>query len=482
MITGGVGTTSWAPLGVRYGAKIGTHGHARAYATGFQRDGQAATGYDGWHMAQSGARADWALPGGRAVTVQGDAYRIGLGQQYTAVSFAPPASTLVERDAGIYGGNVLGRWSAPVGAAGRLQVQSYYDRTRRDERPVAETRDTFDLDVQHTRRWARHTVTAGAGYRVTRGQITAASPAHFAPAQRTDSLFSLLAQDEMVLVPERVRVSVGAKAEHNAISGVEVQPSARVLWTPHGAHRVMASVTRAVRAPSRVESDFSTATLLNPAVPSFARLRPNPDFVPEKLVAYEAGYRVQAGARAYLTVNAFVTQLDDVLSTEVLPAVVEPATPSPRVILPVQFGNGLHGNSHGVELTGDVRPASWLRTTASYSLLRVQLTPDRGSRDLMQERRGEGLSPRHKALAAVSIDLPRGFQGDVMWRYVSALPFSAISSYGTTNVRVARRLRHVELALVGQDLHRARHVEWAAATGANVPVVRRGYVSLTVRP
>ena len=211
-----------------------------------------------------------------------------------------------------------------------------------------------------------------------------------------------------------------------------MQPSARLLWTPSAAQTVVLSATRAVRTPSRVERDYTTGSLLNAAVPMFARLEPNPAFETEHLRGYEASYRVRPASQIFLTAGAFFNHHQDVLSTAVGTPFAETSVGPPRLIVPVQFGNDLHGNSHGVEVTADMRPTRWWRWTASYSGLRVQLTRDPGGIDGSQENRGEGGSPNHQAQVHSSVDLPGNVEMDWHFRYVSRLRAFAVPAYATS--------------------------------------------------
>jgi len=467
------------PLGVRYGWQAGSRGHARVYFRGTDRDSQARAGDDPWRLAQGGFRGDWTLAGQRRLTVQGDAYAAALGQQYPVFTDAFPYSRMAQRTAPLSGGNVLARVSGPW-REGRFQLQSYLDRTVRIERPVGERRHTFDVDFQVQRRaWSRHDLVAGAGFRVTSGAITATAPSAFVPRVRTDRLYSALVQDDVALMP-RLRVVGGVKVEHNAYSGIVVQPSGRFTWTMDGAQTLVGSVTRAQRIPSRVETDYTTASVSNPALPSFVRLLPNPDFQPESLVAYEAGYRVRAAGTAFLTASLFYNDLDRILSTELKPAFVEVEPAPARLILPVTFANGLQGQSHGVEVTGDVRPARWWRFTGNYSHLRIALSRKAGSTDVSQERRNEGLSPRHQVQLTSSFDLPREVSLDWFVRYASALRVGPVPAYATSNLRVTwSPTPGLEVAVVGLNLHDARHTEWNA--GSAVPLRRSGYVNVTWR-
>jgi iron complex outermembrane receptor protein len=473
LVAGTVGSELRGPVSVRYGKGTGTT-HFRMYGKAFDRDGFSSDEFDAWQMGQAGFRADWSLASSRTLMVQANAYRTELGQRVNTPLVTSPFNQVTIRDAGLSGLNALARFSAPAGG-GEYQFQTYYDRTSRDERPVAETRDTLDFDFQHRRRFARrHQLVWGAGYRVSSGRITSTLPTQFFPDDRTDNLFTAFAQDDFALMPDRLRLVFGTKVEHNAYSGFEIQPAARVMWTINSTHALFGSVTRAVRTPSRVETDYTTTSLSNPAVPTFVRLLPNPEFVPEELTAYEAGYRIRPLASLYVTASGFFNHHQDTLSTEVLTPFVETTPPPPRVILPVMFRNGLHGNSHGVEVTGDYRPVSWWRWTGNYSLVRIQMTRDPGSTDV-QELRYERQTPQHQVYLQSSLELPKGFLLDWMFRYASELP---VPAYGTSDVRVAWAPNaRLEIAFVGKNLHEPSHLEWAGGQ----PIPRSAYMTVTWR-
>jgi iron complex outermembrane receptor protein len=373
----------------------------------------------------------------------------------------------------------MARWNLPVGATNSLQVQTFYEHTDRDEVPVAETRDTFDADVQFAvGRWASHHLLWGGAYRTSSGRIDAVLPTQFFPPDLVDNVYSAFVQDEITVAPDRLRLSAGVKVEHNDYSGVETQPSVRLLWTPHADHGVFWSITRAVRTPSRVETDYQTTALVSPSPPTFVRLLPNPDFQPEELIAHEAGYRVRPAENAYFTVSGFYNQVDNILSTEGQPPFVEENPPPSHVVIPLTFGNGLRGHTYGVELTADVRATSWWRWTGNYSYLRIDLERKPGSNDLSQVRRNEGLSPRHQAQMQASIDLASQWTLDWMLRYVSRLAEGPVPAYATSNVRIGWQVDpQLEIALVGRNLHQAHHLEWSGSP--NIDVQRSAHLQVT---
>jgi iron complex outermembrane recepter protein len=485
LVSAGGGSIDRGFFGVRHGGAAGQDWHYRVYGKAFDRGSQHHANdldYDGLRMAQGGFRADWTPSNGRTATVQADLYSGTLGTRSTLTSYSTPFTEVSNIRAPLSGGNVLARWGSQPEGSGGFQVQAFYARTNRDE-AIQEHRDTFDVDFQQTLRPSpRHHVIWGLGYRITSGDITTtASTTQFYPPSRTDMLYSGFVQDEIQLMPDQLHLTLGSKIEHNDYTGAEVQPSTRLAWTPNGAHTVWGAITRAVRTPSRVETDYETASLLNPSIPLFVRLDPNPGFVSEKLFAYEAGYRVRPLDPLHVSLAAFYNVHRDVLSTEIFPPVADPVDDPVRVVIPVTFGNGLEGNSYGAEVSADARPLTWWRLTGSYSYLRIQLSKKPGSLDGPQVARNEGLSPRHQALLESSLDLAGGWSLDVFMRAISKLEFGPIPGYATTNVRLAWQVTpRLELAVVGQDLNQSHHVEWASGFG-NVGIRRSGYVQVVWR-
>jgi len=484
LVQAGGGSEDRAFGTVRYG---GTHGNAsyRLYFKALDRGPEFhadGADYDSWHAGQGGFRADWSLAQSRQLTVQGDVYDARLGGRTVLTSFTPPFSQTLNVKAPISGGNVLSRLSGKSGSRGDYQVQVYYDRTNRDEQPVGESRDTADVDFQETLRWTRQTVTVGA-YRITSGRITAIAPSEFDPSTRTDHLYTAFAQDEIVLSPNRWRLTVGSKLEHNDYSGFEAQPSVRLLWSANESQSAWGAVTRAVRTPSRVETDYTTAALAGTTpIPTFVRLEPNPDFTSEDLVATELGYRVHPHQRVFVTASGFYNDFTNTLSTELLKAFVEVTPPPVRLILPVTFANGLHGNSYGGELTSDVRPYPWWRLTGNYSYVKVVMSKNPGGNDVSQEQTYEGRIPHHQVQASSSIDMGR-WSIDYQFRHISPLASVKVPGYSASTLRAGWRPDpRLELAVVAQDLFDDHHLEWpSGGAGGNIEIQRSIYASVTWR-
>src|SRR5947207_618125 len=238
--------------------------------------------------------------------------------------------------AGLSGGNVLGRWTHETPGGASMNLQVYYDHTHLSQPfpaspaappffsgfPAASLQDdldTYDLDFQYHFSWsARHKVAWGLGYRATRESDEDLSIVRFTPAVLNQSLYSGFAQDETSLA-RRLYLTVGSKLEHNDYTGFEFEPSARLQWNPQSTHLLWGAISRAVRTPSRYDRDLTVPSGLINAPPPFqfptTDLRGAPDFISEKLLAYEVGYRAELGPKLSTSVSAFYNRYHGLLST-----------------------------------------------------------------------------------------------------------------------------------------------------------------------
>jgi iron complex outermembrane recepter protein len=482
LLVGGGGSEEQGFGGVRYGGKIGADLFYRIYGKAFNRDAafhSDASDFDDWRMGQAGFRLDWVGHHSDSLTFQGDVYTGETGQRTVVTTFAPPFRSTVEADTDLDGGNLLGRWQHVFSATSDLSVQLYYDYTYRREPTFRESRNTFDLDVQHhfhlSWPWPQE-IRVGFGYRLTSDDIATDPTLIFMPHRRTDQLFSAFVQDEIKIVGERLHLIIGSKFEHNDYSGFEIQPSLRLVWTLAPRHTLWGAVTRAVRTPSRIEHDLDLNALLEPQIPTFARVIGSAAFDSEKLLAYELGYRVQPIPRLFLDVAGFYNRYNDLLSLEPGTPFTE-ATPTPaHVVVPFLFRNGIHGESYGVELAADWQPFDWWRVSGIYSYLQLNLMRDQGSLDTLTIPSTEGTSPTHQFSLRSFISLPGNVDFDLVWRYVDRLPSQDISSYFTLDAHLGwRPLPSLTVAVVGQNLLTDHHAEFAGQSSGSTEVERSVY-------
>jgi iron complex outermembrane recepter protein len=464
LVTGGGGTEERGFGGVRYGGKLSENAGYRFYAKYFKRDdlvrrdgGDAA---DQWQMGQGGFRIDWHASDKDLLTFQGDLYGGKVGGQ-TVSSATPPF--LETGDASVGGGNVLSRWTHHFSEVSDLQLQVYYDRTeRRIPDFFSETRDTFDVDGQHRFPWGqRHDIIWGFGYRYTQDKVDGSFSVSVEPDRRGTHLLSLFVQDDITLIPDRLRMTLGSKFEHNDFSGFEIQPNVRLSWMPSAQHTVWAAVSRAVRTPTRLEHDMRLTAVLIPSIPPvIATVFGDRDFVSEELLAYELGYRLQPHPRLSLDIAAFYNVYDNLLSLE------GPGPPqlSPSgVVLPFVQANNFQGETYGIEVLANYRLTNWWRWQVGYSFLQAHLRPKRGSVDMISEAVAEGSSPHHKVFWRSLMNLPANVELDTALRFVDDLPSQNVRSYVALDVRLGwRPTKNLELSVIGQNLLDDRHLEFSS--------------------
>jgi iron complex outermembrane receptor protein len=472
----------------RYGAGNGANFNYRVYGKTFTRGPEFHPdhkNFDDWQMGQGGFRMDWDPKGSDALTLQGDLYKGSIGESISVATEPTFPPSIIQQDGELSGGNLLGRWRHVLKDGSDLQFQTYYDRTSRHEATLAEMRDTFDIDFLHHKTLARrHELLYGAGARFSVGRTPPVVPTVvFAPANRTDKLYSAFVQDEIQLLGEgkELWLTIGSKFVRTDFSGFGAEPSARLLQTL-GRQTWWASVTRALRTPSDVEETLTVNGLVSANPLTIVRLANNGKFVPETLLGYEAGYRRLLGSKLYVDITAFHNRYDNLLSVESGSPFLE-TSPSPQhFVAPFVFGNGLYGSTTGFEIAPDWKPVGGWRLNGSYSYLYINLNTQPGSRDVSTVNSTQGSSPHHQVTLQSSLDLPGRLEFSQTYRYVSTLPKQLVASYGTADVRLSwRRIDHFDFSVVGQNLLQPHHVEYGGDPGTLVGIKRNIYGAITWR-
>jgi iron complex outermembrane recepter protein len=467
LVTGGGGSSERGFGGVRYGGKLGEHTFYRVYAQTFYRDEtDLATGAgagDDWHQARTGMRLDSYPSEQDQLTLQGDFYR-GELLQYTGG--APDHFTS-------WGGNMLGRWTHTLSEESDLKVQLYYDAARRDSLPATANTDTGDLEATH--RFAlgsRQQINWGAHYRYQVNEARGRGGHIYSPVRRALDLAGFFVEDQVTLVPERLRFSAGTKLEYNTFSGWEMLPNARLSFTPTPQQTLWAAVSRGLQTPSISDQDL---TLNIPGPTAFQSL-PNRDRPPTELMAYEVGYRSRLAPSLTLDVAAFNNDYDKLGTVE------STFLASPRTVV-VTASNRMQGETYGFESSLLWQATDWWRWRVNYSLLLMQLHLEPGTTDATAERH-EGESPQQQVMLWSSMNLGRQWEFDAVFRFVDRLPALQIQEYASLDLRLAFHPKpNLEFALVGQNLLDGRHSEFKRSPGfpANAEIPRGVYGKVTWR-
>lgn len=496
-VSAGGGNEEQGFLNARYGGGNGKGFDYRFYGKAFTRspeDHSDARNFDDWRATQGGFRMDWTGTRNGDFTLQGDLYDEEAGESVQVVGYTQPYSQIVDSNALLSGGNILGRWQKTLNDHNDIQVEAYYDRTNRHESNIGELRNTFDVDfLERLRLPARQNVTWGLGARVDPVRdLEVVSGLTFVPDDRTDYLLTGFLQDEIGLIENRLSLTIGTKLlQTNFLHGVGLEPSARLVWTLNEKQSVWAAYTHALRTPSDSEENFFLSgyiETLPDGTPYFARFNANTRFSPEEMNGYEFGYRRLLGKHFLADASSYYNHYHDLFDQEFAGPTffetTEPGvtTPAPaQYLLPAQFGNGLLAYTKGIEVSPEWRPSASWRLRGSYSYLHMDVYRAPHSGDVGTATGIEGSSPGHQLTVQSQLDVSKTVQLDLTFRYVSALPGQLVPAYSTGDARLGWRLSpRLEFSFVGRNLLQGSHFE-DGGDGPLVGIKRSGYVQIAWR-
>jgi iron complex outermembrane receptor protein len=476
-----LGGTEEAVSAVRYGGTAGDHGFYRLFAKAFRRGSLFETdrrifedaARSDWRSYRGGFRYDWTPPDPAefrdAFSVQGGVYTNRFDSDLTLPTFAPPYFREAEDVTRAAGGHLQGRWTRRFSDDSEAVLQLYYDYYRTDVETAAVRVHTADLDFQH--RFAplsRHELTWGLNGRMISDQFDSSFEASAHPSEETFTFLSAFLQDRISLVSDRMNLTLGSKFEHNELTGLEVQPSARLMYTPPGGHVFWGAISRAARVPSRLETDVVTRpqviTSEFPGIdaPTLAEFRGDSGLDAETLIAYEIGYRFSPARTFWMSAAAFFNDYDRLITPWQAGETV--SGPEDIPVRPFVYRNELRGESYGVEVSAFWQAADFLRFQAAYTFLETRIETGVGDLDAEFERLFFGEShPRNQVSLRGAWNLPANVGLDLWFRYVDALTENDVDGYNTLDARLAwSPWPELELSAVGQNLLQPNHREFSS--------------------
>jgi iron complex outermembrane receptor protein len=301
-------------------------------------------------------------------------------------------------------------------------------------------------------------MTVGGGYRLSDDHVGNSAFLAFLPAHRTMQWGNLFAQQEWILQPE-LRFTTGLRLEYNPFTHVDFLPSLKLAWAPADDKLLWAGLSRAVRAPSRIDTDFYLT------LPE-GTLAGGPDFRSEIANTLSLGWRAQTGDTLSYSMTAFYSRYDHLRSIK--------ATSSSTSVL----ANEIKGWVNGIE--------GW----AGYQLTN-NWSFDAGALVQKEHFKGDNL-----AISSPGNDSPMQFnlrskwnvnanqELDIFLRHVGKLPKPVIRAYTAVDARYGWRFStSTELALTGRNLFDPRHKEFASSSNSSAgsQIARSIDLSLTAR-
>jgi iron complex outermembrane recepter protein len=477
----------------RYGGKIGARGTYRAFADGFEISHfltpDLKNAEDDWYRFHGGFRADEDISAKDSLTMEGEAVRGNAGEIVPAIiSLQPPVNGNLDLRDRFSGWSVLGRWKRVLSPGSETTLQVYFDRSTRSDTTYGIGLNTFDIDFQHHGAWGRRQdFVWGLGYRLNSDRIAQDSRFSANPAALNYQIFNFFVQDEIAILPGHLYASIGTKLEHEYFNGFKAQPTARITWTPEDRDMLWAAVSGAQRTPSRGETAIRENQTVSPGpdnLPILISLFGNPALENEGLIASEAGFRKALTDRLSFDSSVFFNRYQNLLSGEPGPARLETDPPPLHLLIPIDLGNELHGETHGIEIFANAKLAARWTLSPGYTFLTMHIHRDATSLDMSGGPEIQGSVPNQQAQLRSNVNLPWRWQWTTSAYFVGRLNYPKIPSYTRLDTDLAwQPSDKISLGLVGQNLLRNLHQEYAGTDLTVVPslIRRSAYARLTWR-
>jgi iron complex outermembrane receptor protein len=483
----------------QYGGKAGKATDYRIYSKYFDQSPMLGltgqNGADAFHMLRGGFRTDSTLSSKDTLMVEGDVYTAREAELgFSLPSITSPALVPVSEAFNLSGGFIQSSWTHAYSARSDSTLQISFIPYRRDDPLEPEKRDTLYLDYQDHIAWGhRQDVVWGLGYSYTTDNIGGSLTVYFVPPSKSLEIFNSFLQDEIALVPERLYLTVGAKLEHNDYTGFETMPNIRMTWAASRDHMVWLAVSKALRVPSRNDTNLvvNAGSFPGPGgTPTLVRVAGDPQFTNEKLIAYEVGYRDAIAKRLSVDIAAYYNDYDNLQTTEPSTPFFEATPLPPHLVLPLLKENLLYGETHGIEITANWRATDRWTLSPGYALEELRLHTDSSSSDTTTGPFFEGGTPNNSAQLRSHFDLRTNLAWDASAYFVGRL-----TNQGTSNNEVIpaytrldtgltwKAREKLSISVFGQNLLKDYHIEFEDKFGSmqSGQIKRSGYAKITWR-
>jgi iron complex outermembrane recepter protein len=453
---------------VRYGGQTARRDHYRLYAKkavrgGAYKSSDGKDANDGISQDQAGFRYDISSIKNSSISIHGDVFESTANNYF---------STFGKNDKESKGGNIVVNWDKTISTKSNISLNGYLDYDRFLINPsLKRGARTIDLDFQHFYSFSRdNQFIWGLGYRQIVDDIkeTEASnltdgakfvPINYTPDRRNDEIHSAFIQDK-ISITNNLDLTIGSKFLINDFTGFEYQPNARLSYYPSRNQTLWASVSRAVRTPTRGEVSFDIKEEVYGSTVS----RGNQNAESENLVAYEAGYRIKPTTKTLLDIAVFYNDYSKLRTYE-------------NVNGDPTASNLGYGESYGGEISGKWQVNNRWRLEASYDFLKTELHVSKASTDATTSvladydalELTEKRSPKNQFRLRSYFNVTQKIEFDNMFYYVDSLPsakFAKTDNKGASSyVRFDTRLgylptKNLDLSIGIRNLFDDRHNEY----------------------
>jgi iron complex outermembrane receptor protein len=328
--------------------------------------------------------------------------------------------------------------------------------------------NVFDLEMQHSLEpWEKHTVTWGANYRHNR-----VTSREIIGKDEQDDLLSLFVQDQYRLLDD-MTLTTGIRIDSHPLTGLHFSPRASLVYEPWENHIFRASVARAFRNPSFVESYLDLNILLGPGLSLISV--GNRDLDAEEITSFEIGYQTRlVDSKLHFKADAFFNILDEIIEFRQEDFALPP--PPPPFVL--DYENEGKATAYGGEISLEYHFSELVSAYFNYSFQELKARDDGVQFQLNEDGDVIDSSPKHKINAGIYAEHENGLNGSIDLNFVDETAFGFFDSaslplplqptvvelddYTRVDARIGYKFRdpEVEMSLILQNAFDDEHQEF----------------------
>jgi len=251
-------------------------------------------------------------------------------------------------------------------------------------------------------------------------------------------------------------------------SGFEYQPSVKLGFYPSQNQTLWASISRAVRTPSKVDLEAAFPDSNSSAVNKYKYIiLGNENFESEELMAYEIGYRIKPNQKSLIDISAFYNDYDNLQTRET------DSSGSADAYALVIVDNKGSAKSYGFELSTKYNVNRNWKLEANYSFITIETNTDITSNDAILKL-NEETEPKNQYRITSKLNITPNIEFDNSLYYVDDLN-GDINEYYRFDSRLSYRPTvNLEFSLIGQNLL-DQHQEYSKSLYSQEIEVPRSY-------
>ncbi len=468
-VEGGGGNEQRGFVNLRHGGEVSDIGSYKIFANYFNRASlESTTGgsnNDNWQSGRAGLRFDLDPTDRDKLLLTTNFFTTDFNRNITVATTTPDTFETFKSDSDNYGFDMQVLWRRQLGGDSYIDFQIYYEYINRDLEGITKIkRNTVDMEMLHRIPFSyhgAHDLIWGLNYRFYSDDVDSSEVFSLTDPKANISLFSGFIQDQVSFFNNKLVVTLGSKFEHNEFTGFEVQPNFRVLVSPDEKNRFWASVSKAVRVPSRIDDSvrFLVSTITDPVtgLPVENQIFGNPDLLSETVWAFELGYRTTPYEWVNIDISSYINLYKNLNVGVAQAPLFNPGDPS--IILPFEFENDQEGKTYGFEIASTFTPYDFWKVRFNYTFFNIDL--DLQTSDPVIIRFPEGTSPKNKFAIQSFLNLPHNFELDSTLYWVDDLKEFDIGDYARLDVRLGYTpVKNLSFSIVGQNLLQKEHQEF----------------------